>query len=163
VGGGLGYRPIGGGAGGAGKEFSEALGGNSPKEQFTIVMLTYEREEVLLTSLARLYLLPYLNKVVVVWNGGAPPSPEARWPDIGVPIVVLKAPRNSLNNRFVPFKEIETEAILSIDDDAHLRHDEIVFGFRVWREHRDRIVGFPGRFHAWEGAGVGEAGGLGKF
>lgn len=22
--------------------------------------------------------------------------------------------------------------------------------FRVWREHRDRVVGFPGRFHAWD-------------
>ena len=21
---------------------------------------------------------------------------------------------------------------------------------RVWREQRDRIVGFPGRFHAWD-------------
>ena len=38
--------------------------------------------------------------------------------------------KNSLNNRFLPFESIETEAILSIDDDAHLRHDEIVFGFR---------------------------------
>lgn len=37
-----------------------------------------------------------------------------------------------------------------MDDDAHLRHDEILFAFRVWREHRDRIVGFPGRFHAWD-------------
>lgn len=68
---------------------------------------------------------------------------------------------------------IETEAVLSVDDDAHLRHDEIIFGFRlvfyfyllkkkdriltkgdlnfrVWREQRDRVVGFPGRFHAWD-------------
>ena len=21
---------------------------------------------------------------------------------------------------------------------------------RIWRENRDRIVGFPGRFHAWD-------------
>jgi len=42
----LGFRPIGKGAGGAGKEFSESLGGNYPREQFTIVMLTHEREQV---------------------------------------------------------------------------------------------------------------------
>ena len=42
----LGFRPIGKGAGGAGKEFCESLGGNYPREQFTIVMLTYEREQV---------------------------------------------------------------------------------------------------------------------
>ncbi|XP_020281923.1 exostosin-3 isoform X2 [Pseudomyrmex gracilis] len=146
----VGFRPIGKGAGGAGKEFSESLGGNHPREQFTIVMLTYEREQVLINSLARLYGLPYLNKVLVVWNSPKPPVEDLKWPDIGVPIHVIKAPRNSLNNRFLPFDAIETEAVLSVDDDAHLRHDEIMFGFRVWREHRDRVVGFPGRFHAWD-------------
>ncbi|XP_033231975.1 exostosin-3 isoform X1 [Belonocnema kinseyi] len=146
----VGFRPVGKGAGGAGKEFSESLGGNYPREQFTIVMLTYEREQVLISSLARLYGLPYLNKVLVVWNSPKPPMEDLRWPNIGVPIHVIKAPRNSLNNRFLPFDAIVTEAVLSIDDDAHLRHDEIMFAFRVWREHRDRVVGFPGRFHAWD-------------
>lgn len=32
---GYGFRPINKGAGGAGKEFSEGLGGNVPREQFT--------------------------------------------------------------------------------------------------------------------------------
>jgi len=147
---GLGFRPICGGEGGAGREFSQALGGNTPQEQFTVVMLTYEREQVLMNSLARLYGLPYLNKVVVVWNSPRPPASDLQWPDIGVPIHVVRTEKNSLNNRFLPFSAIETEAVLSVDDDAHLRHDEIIFGFRVWREHRDRLVGFPGRFHAWD-------------
>ncbi|XP_058880737.1 exostosin-like 3 isoform X2 [Acipenser ruthenus] len=150
LGSGTGFRPIGGGAGGSGKEFQAALGGNVPREQFTVVMLTYEREEVLMNSLERLNGLPYLNKVVVVWNSPKPPSDDLLWPDIGVPIMVVRTEKNSLNNRFLPWDAIETEAILSIDDDAHLRHDEIMFGFRVWREARDRIVGFPGRYHAWD-------------
>uniref|UniRef100_A0A8C6WDU8 Exostosin-like 3 n=1 Tax=Neogobius melanostomus TaxID=47308 RepID=A0A8C6WDU8_9GOBI len=138
MGSGTGFRPIG------------ALGGNMPREQFTVVMLTYEREEVLMNSLERLNGLPYLNKVVVVWNSPKPPSEDLLWPDIGLPIVVVRTEKNSLNNRFLPWDAVETEAILSIDDDAHLRHDEIMFGFRVWREARDRIVGFPGRYHAWD-------------
>uniref|UniRef100_A0AAY4DP21 Exostosin-like 3 n=1 Tax=Denticeps clupeoides TaxID=299321 RepID=A0AAY4DP21_9TELE len=150
LGSGTGFRPIGGGTGGSGKEFQAALGGNMPREQFTVVMLTYEREEVLMNSLERLNGLPYLNKVVVVWNSPKPPSEDLIWPDIGLPIVVVRTEKNSLNNRFLPWDAVETEAILSIDDDAHLRHDEIMFGFRVWREARDRIVGFPGRFHAWD-------------
>lgn len=150
LGSGTGFRPIGGGAGGSGKEFQAALGGNVQREQFTVVMLTYEREEVLMNSLERLNGLPYLNKVVVVWNSPKLPSEDLLWPDIGVPIMVVRTEKNSLNNRFLPWNEIETEAILSIDDDAHLRHDEIMFGFRVWREARDRIVGFPGRYHAWD-------------
>lgn len=44
----IGFRAISSGAGGAGKEFCESLGGNIQKEQFTIVMLTYEREQVCL-------------------------------------------------------------------------------------------------------------------
>lgn len=46
IGSGVGFRPVNQGAGGAGKEFCESLGGNSPREQFTIVILTYEREQV---------------------------------------------------------------------------------------------------------------------
>ena len=42
----------------------------------------------------------------------------------------IKVPKNSLNNRFIPYDAIETEAILSVDDDVYLRHDEIQFGFR---------------------------------
>ena len=42
----------------------------------------------------------------------------------------MRAKKNSLNNRFIPYESIETEAILSVDDDVYLRHDEIQFGFR---------------------------------
>ncbi|KAG6460744.1 exostosin-3 isoform X2 [Manduca sexta] len=145
-----GFRPVGAGAGGSGREFSEALGGDRPREQFTIVILTYEREAVLAAALARLRGLPYLNKVVVVWNGPSAPGAVSSWPESGAPVAVVRAGRNSLNNRFLPYSLIDTEAVLCVDDDAHLRHDEIVFAFRVWREHRDRIVGFPGRYHAWD-------------
>lgn len=57
---------------------------------------------------------------------------------------------NSLNNRFLPLDIIETECVLHLDDDVRLRHDEMILAFRVWRENRDRLVGFPARFHAWD-------------
>jgi len=56
LGSGMGFRPIGRGAGGAGKEFSESLGGNNPREQFTIVMLTYEREQVIMNIVTSVIL-----------------------------------------------------------------------------------------------------------
>ena len=84
----------------------------------------------MIESLARLNGLPYLHKVVVVWNSPRLPSEDLKWPEIGVPIHVVKTLKNSLNNRFLPYDAIETEAILTVDDDAHLRHDEIIFGFR---------------------------------
>ena len=42
----------------------------------------------------------------------------------------MKAGKNSLNNRFIPYEEIETEAVLSLDDDMYLRDFEIIFAFR---------------------------------
>lgn len=53
------------------------------------MILTYEREAVLIDSLQRLRGLPYLNKVVVVWNSEKLPSADLRWPEIGVPIHVM--------------------------------------------------------------------------
>ena len=80
-----------------------------------MVMLTYQREQVMIDSLTRLYGLPYLNKVIVVWNSpDESPSDDVRWPDIGVPIVVIRATKNSLNNRFLPFEEIDTEVSSTI-------------------------------------------------
>ena len=42
----------------------------------------------------------------------------------------MKVAKNSLNNRFIPYDVIETDAIFSIDDDVEMRHDEILLGFR---------------------------------
>ena len=42
----------------------------------------------------------------------------------------MKVVKNSLNNRFIPYDAIETDAILSIDDDIRLKHEEILMCFR---------------------------------
>lgn len=141
---GLGFRPI---DPGSGVEFSKALGGNQAREQFTIVLLTYERDPTLSDSLERLYQLPYLNKVIVVWNS-VDREPPTTWPTLHVPVEFIKPPVNSLNNRFIPWDRIRTEAVLSLDDDIDLMQQELILAFRVWRENRDRIVGFPARYHA---------------
>ena len=57
---------------------------------FPVVMLTYEREAVLVSALQRLKGVPHLNRVVVVWNSPKPPSADLHWPDINVPISVSK-------------------------------------------------------------------------
>ena len=65
-------------------------------------------------------------------------------------IRLVQSSRNSLCNRFLPYEHIETDAVLSLDDDMYLRADEITLAFRVWRENRDRVVGFPARYHTYE-------------
>ena len=71
-----------------GPYFEDFLLGNMPEEQFTIVMLTYERNLVLLQALDRLSDLDSLSKVIVVWNNPSPPTSDMQWPDIGVPLEV---------------------------------------------------------------------------
>lgn len=82
------FMPIGNGVGGDGAVFKNALGGDMATEHFTVVILTYDRELILIESLQRLANLRYLNRVIVIWNNEIMPSKELEWPDIGVPLHV---------------------------------------------------------------------------
>ncbi|KAF7257777.1 hypothetical protein EG68_04368 [Paragonimus skrjabini miyazakii] len=102
-------------------------------------MLYYDRWDVLLDSLKALQNVANLHTVIIVWNHPIGPSPQAIFPK------VFKAHNNSLNNRFLPLDLIQTEAILSLDDDVTLTVSEIEKGFSVWKENRERLVGYPER------------------
>lgn len=48
------------------------------------------------------------------------------------PLKVIQTKENKLSNRFYPYDEIETEAVLSIDDDIiMLTADEVEFAYEV--------------------------------
>lgn len=70
-------------------------------------------------------------------NEPQPPPPlffwaESLWPKVGVPLKVVRTKENKLSNRFFPYDEIETEAVLAIDDDIiMLTSDELQFGYEV--------------------------------
>lgn len=50
-------------------------------------------------------------------------------PKISKALKIIKTTANKLSNRFYPYDEIETEAILTIDDDiVMLTTDELDFG-----------------------------------
>ncbi|XP_050306705.1 exostosin-2 isoform X2 [Anthonomus grandis grandis] len=119
---------------------------------FTAVILTYDRIQSLFILIERLVKVPSLTKIVVVWNNKKKDPPAlSEFPIVSRPISIIKTQANKLSNRFYPYKEIETEAVLHIDDDiVMLTSDEIEFAFEVWREFPDRIVGFPSRTHFWD-------------
>ncbi|XP_060803199.1 exostosin-3 [Amyelois transitella] len=130
----------------------KSLAGDRPVEQFTVIILTYNRTKMLAKVLNALSNLRFLNKIIVVCNGPAKPS-TIDWPTSGPPIVRVHGSGNSLNNRFLPYHLIETEAVFCLDDDDAPKRDEIYFAFKVWREHRDQIVGFFGRNYEWDEKG----------
>ena len=75
------------GGGVTGPAFSNQLLGNRPEESFTAVVLTYDRFDVLLDVLKRIGGVPYLEKIVVVWNNPADPQ-GLQWPQLSVPLKV---------------------------------------------------------------------------
>uniref|UniRef100_U5EZH6 Exostosin-2 n=1 Tax=Corethrella appendiculata TaxID=1370023 RepID=U5EZH6_9DIPT len=125
----------------------------APKSQgFTAVILTYDRIESLFILIQKLAVVPSLQKILVIWNNQKKPPPHITlFPKINKPLKVIQTKENKLSNRFYPYEEIETEAILTIDDDiVMLTADELDFGYEVWREFSDRIVGFPSRTHVFD-------------
>ncbi|KAL4709682.1 hypothetical protein ACJJTC_007413 [Scirpophaga incertulas] len=119
---------------------------------FTAVILTYDRVDSLFALVHKLVRTPSLAKILVIWNNQKKkPPPSDEWPVINKPLKVILTKENKLSNRFYPYDEIETECQLTIDDDiVMLTPDELEFGFDVWREFPDRIVGFPSRLHVWD-------------
>lgn len=56
-----------------------------------------------------------------------------------MPLKVVRTKENKLSNRFFPYDEIETEAVLAIDDDIiMLTPDELQFGYEVRNSPRQK-------------------------
>ena len=136
-------------------------GGQSKNSGFTAVILTYDRLESLIEVIAQVLTAPSLVKILIIWNHQQKKPPEKTdflrmissqtHKPLRVSIDIVLTIENRLSNRFYPFKEIETECVLSIDDDiTMLNGDELEFGFQIWREFPDRIVGFPSRVHRYD-------------
>ncbi|MQL74797.1 hypothetical protein Taro_007169 [Colocasia esculenta] len=109
--------------------------------QFTMVAMTYEARIWNLNLYIKHYSrCPSVREIVVVWNKGKPPNPDEF--DSPVPVRIRVEDHNSLNNRFKVDPLIKTRAVLELDDDIMMTCNDIEKGFRVWREHPERIVGF---------------------
>lgn len=122
------------------------------EQGFTTVILTYDREKSLFQVIKRISQVDSLVRILVIWNHQSKsPPPAESWPRINKPLKVIQTSSNKLSNRFYPYDEIETECVLSLDDDiSMLTVDELEFGYQVWREFPDRIVGFPPRTHVYD-------------
>ncbi|KAF3669166.1 Glycosyltransferase family protein 64 protein C5 [Capsicum annuum] len=125
--------------GGSGAQ--EAYPLNGQYSQFTLLTMTYDAR---LWNL-KMYVKHYskcssVREIVVVWNKGQPP--ELSELDSAVPVRIRVEEQNSLNNRFKVDPLIKTRAVLELDDDIMMPCDDVERGFKVWREHPERIVGF---------------------
>lgn len=100
-------------------------------------------------------------QIIILWASDRPIPSKKRWPYTGaIPFHIIssivKDERPTISQRFYPHKFIETDAILSLDEDAILNTDELDFAYQVWRDFPDRIVGYPARAHFWDDSKVTE-------
>uniref|UniRef100_A0A1D1Y1X6 Glucosamine inositolphosphorylceramide transferase 1 n=1 Tax=Anthurium amnicola TaxID=1678845 RepID=A0A1D1Y1X6_9ARAE len=109
--------------------------------QFTLLTMSYgSRLWNLKTYVKHYSKCSSVGEIVVVWNGGqSPPLSEL---DSAVPVQIRAENQSSLNNRFKVDPLIRNRAVLELDDDVMMTCDDLERGFKVWREHPDRIVGF---------------------
>ncbi|CAA0814343.1 Glycosyltransferase family protein 64 protein C5 [Striga hermonthica] len=115
---------------GRGTDEPYSLGGDY--SQFTLVMMSSHLPN--LKMLVRRYSrCASVREIVIVCDKGE----QASNFDSAVPIRVRN---DEGQNRSDPL--LETRAVLELDDDIMMTCDDIERGFRVWREHPDKMVGF---------------------
>ncbi|XP_064587795.1 exostosin-like 1 [Zonotrichia leucophrys gambelii] len=143
-------------------EFSTHLGdfpfyylhhGYSPSKKFTAFIRAVSQAGSLSQPLLRLIQAvsgsQYCAQIVVLWSCEKPPPPSGKWPQSSVPMTIIQG-RRKLSDRFFPFEAIQTDAVLSLDEDTALSTSEVDFAFSVWLSFPERIVGFPTWSHFWD-------------
>uniref|UniRef100_A0A0N4Z425 Glyco_transf_64 domain-containing protein n=1 Tax=Parastrongyloides trichosuri TaxID=131310 RepID=A0A0N4Z425_PARTI len=116
-------------------------------DKYTVVMLTYRRIPGLNYSLTQFNNETNVDKIIVIWNDPdliQLPNKD-QWAKSIPPVFFVKPTGNSLNNRFLPYDIIKTEAILSLDDDQRLTPSLLHYTFDVWKFNRDVLVGYSSK------------------
>ncbi|XP_045059744.2 exostosin-like 2 isoform X4 [Desmodus rotundus] len=111
--------------------------GRPVREAFTLIMQTHNRTDLLLRLLNHYQALPRLHRAIVVWNNVGEKAPEDVWDSLGphpVPVVFKPQTTNRMRNRLQAFPELETEAVLMVDDDMLISAQDLAFAFSVWQD-----------------------------
>ncbi|NXW44098.1 EXT1C protein, partial [Nyctiprogne leucopyga] len=128
--------------------------GSSPSEKFTalirVVSPAASPSQSILRLIQTISRSQYCAQILVLWScEKLPPPPSGKWPQTTVPLTIIPG-RGKLSDRFFPYTAIQTDAVLSLDEDTSLSTSEVDFAFVVWRSFPERIVGFPARSHFWD-------------
>ncbi|KAM4630664.1 exostosin-1c isoform 1-T2 [Polymixia lowei] len=127
--------------------------GVSPGQEFTAVIHAVSplvsQSQPIMKLLQVVSKSKYCSQIIILWNSEKPPPHRGKWPPTPVPLTVTDG-RRKTTSRFLPHVAIETEAVLSLDEDTVLLTSEVNFAFLVWRSFPERIVGYPPRSHFWD-------------
>ena len=122
--------------------------------KITIIIPTYKRTDLLLRDDN-----PILNqmnenkdiidKILLIWQDTDSQPPQELYhkiEELEIKVVIIISKKNSLNNRFIPYDNINTNCIFSIDDDYYVDTRSFRKGYHIWLKNQDTIVGFAPRY-----------------
>nr|XP_033788938.1 exostosin-1 [Geotrypetes seraphini] len=128
--------------------------GVKPPSKFTAVIHgvtpLVSQSQPVLKLLVAVAKSQYCSQIIVLWNCDKPLPAKHRWPATVVPVIVIEGENKVMSSRFIPYDNIQTDAVLSLDEDTVLSTTEVDFAFTVWQSFPERIVGYPARSHFWD-------------
>ncbi|XP_074842841.1 exostosin-1 isoform X1 [Carettochelys insculpta] len=128
--------------------------GLKPPSKFTAVIHAVtplvSQSQPVLKLLVAVAKSQYCAQIIVLWNCDKPLPAKHRWPATSVPVIVIEGESKVMSSRFLPYDNIVTDAVLSLDEDTVLSTTEVDFAFTVWQSFPERIVGYPARSHFWD-------------
>ncbi|XP_053103379.1 exostosin-1 [Hemicordylus capensis] len=128
--------------------------GVKPPSRFTAVIHAVtplvSQSQPVLKLLVAVAKSQYCAQIIVLWNCDKPLPAKHRWPATAVPVIVIEGESKVMSSRFLPYENIVTDAVLSLDEDTVLSTTEVDFAFTVWQSFPERIVGYPARSHFWD-------------
>lgn len=115
---------------------------SSTAQKFAVLLSTYSRPTW--RALVKHYaMMKAVQKVYLVWHNPTADAPAAR--ELGNNIIVLRAGKDSLNNRYSA--PGISEAVYVCDDDMWVHEKALTHAFGVWKAQTRRLVGlFPRRW-----------------
>lgn len=119
--------------------------------KFSVLIGTWDR-----VSLLRKIILHYqksrlVHKIYVTWHNPStkPPEEFLKFVRKKPPVELLPQKYDSLNNRFNPLPNLATKAILIVDDDIRVNITDLEYGFEVWKNRPQALVGTFPRYHQY--------------
>ena len=120
-------------------------------DKCTMIITVYDRTNTIIDRLTYYQNFTYLAAIIVIWNNvHVQPLTIKQCSKFRIPVHILRMTKNSLNNRFYPHKQIQTDCLINMDDDWDMPYSHMAFAIDTWRGHFfDNLVGFShlGRNH----------------
>eukprot|EP01095_Lingulamoeba_sp_RSL-Kostka_P006559 TRINITY_DN2064_c0_g4_i1.p1 TRINITY_DN2064_c0_g4~~TRINITY_DN2064_c0_g4_i1.p1 ORF type:complete len:281 (+),score=76.67 TRINITY_DN2064_c0_g4_i1:303-1145(+) len=126
----------------------------NPDDYFTMVITTYNRQDVFKTVIENYCTIPEIDQILLIWNNldlDKFPIPKPEDFNCIVPVRPLKMSENQVSNRLMQAPHIRTNAIFQVDDDIIINPKDIRLAFNIWKGDQDRMVGFQARTHLYSG------------